>query len=786
MLASVTLVLLVPGSISLWVYWRARASLPQLDGTITVTGISAPVEVKRDARGVPHVRAQSLEDGLFAQGYVTAQDRLWQMDLTRRLAAGELSEILGERTIRLDIENRTLGLRQMEERSLQEMDEESHRRLSAYARGVNAFIESHLDRLPIEFLILRYRPRPWREADSVGVALNMAKALSTSWPEDLMREHVRARLTPELYEDVFPDHSPLDRPVAELPPAKGHSPKLPSSTELPPLLGLPFLLGELTATGGDVPRGLGSNNWVISGSHTRSEKPLLANDPHLGHGIPSVWYMIHLTAPGINVSGVSFPGLPAVIIGHNEKIAWGVTNTNTDVQDLYVERFDPTDRSKYLHDGQWVSAELRTEVIKVRAKPDFYLQVKVTRHGPIISHDGGRDLALRWTLLEPQGFGFPFLEIDRAQNWTEFVAALRDFHGPMQNFVFADADGNIGYYAPARVSIRRQGDGTVPADGSIDDFDWAGYIPFEELPHAFNPPGGIIATANGRVVPDGYPYLITHRWAEPYRTARIFELLESGNQLTVADMLRVQIDIHSMEDQTLAKYLVKAGAARPPKDPEVQYALGLLRSYDGEARRDSAATLISEQTRQALFARILKPKLGDNLAGYSWPMASTFLENVLSGRPARWLPPGDADFDETLMRALESAVAEIPKVVGRSEHSAWNWGQTLPLTFYHPLGRGSAFLGRFFNVGPFPQAGTATTINANGRGSGPSMRMIVDMADFDGSALNITLGESGQVTSPYYRDQFEVWYTGQSFPMLFSDSAVARGTVHRLVLQPAN
>jgi len=766
-----------------WLYRRAKVSLPQLDGTIKVAGLSGRVGVLRDSHGVPHLRASSQEDVLFAQGYVTAQDRLWQMDLSRRFAHGELSEILGDSTLKLDSESRTLGLPQACERAFAELDGDSQRMLSAYARGVNAFISSHQDRLPVEFLILRYRPRPWREADSFSIALNMARALSHSWPDDLMRERIRAKVGPELYADLFPDRSPLDRPVADPIPVPSGAPKHAPTAMLREAGSLDSLLKSAAPTWGNSPAGLGSNDWVLSGTHTKSGKPLLANDPHLGHRVPSVWYMIHLKAPGLDVSGVTFPGLPAVILGHNERIAWGATNTAPDVQDLFVEDFNSRDPNKYLHNGKWIDAEVRDEIIKVRDKADFHLQVKVTRHGPVISQEGDRHLALRWTALEPHALQFPFWKIDHAQNWQEFTAALRDFAGPMQNFVYADGDGNIGYYAAGHVPIRKRGDGTVPVPGSTDDYDWTGYIPFEHLPHSYNPASGIIATANGRIVPDSYPYFITSQWESPYRTARIYQLLESGTSFSVPDMLRIQSDIHSLEDDWLVKQLMVAARDHPPQSDDARYALGLLTRWDGEAKADSAAALVCEVTRHALIEHILKPKLGVDLSGYEWPMIGTFLDNALENSWTRWLPPGDADFHATLVRSLEEGVGRIPALVGSRDRSAWRWGDTIPLTFHHPLGS-VRFLGGLLNVGPFPQAGMQTTIKQTTPSVGPSMRMVVDFSNFENSVQNITLGESGQVFSPYYRDQFETWYQGQSLPMLFSDEAVDKGALHRLVLEP--
>ncbi len=784
LISAIVLGLLVVAGAVGYGYWQTRQSLPQLDGTIRVTGLASRVEVRRDARGVPHLRARSLEDLCLAQGYVTAQDRLWQMDLSRRLAFGELSEIFGERTLSLDIENRTLGLRQVAERAVGEMDPESQKLLAAYAQGVNAFISTHMDRLPVEFLLLHYQPRPWQPIDTFGVALNMAKYLNLSWPDKLMREHIRSKIFDDLYTDLFPDHSPLDRPVAEPVPAPSKAPNLTRAEPLPESPELSPVLAAMLAAGGEFPAGPGSNNWVLNGTHTQSGKPLLANDPHLGHSIPSVWYMIHLKAPGLDVSGATFPGFPLIVIGHNERMAWGMTNTGPDVQDLYEESFNLREPGKYLHNGEWVDAQTRNEVIKVHNGVDFAFKVMITRHGPVISHEGNRDLALRWTALEPHALRLPFLKIDRAQDWGEFTKALRDFTAPMQNFVYADVDGNIGYYAAGWVPIRAQGDGTTPTTGSTDDYDWTGYIPFESLPHAYNPASGMIATANGRVVPDEYPYFITRKWDPGYRTARIYQLLESKNQFNVVDMLRIQTDIRTLQDEWLAKQLMRAAQSHPPSSADAQYALTLLGGWDGEARADSGATLVCEITRQALLERILKPKLGDDLSAYRWSMSSIFLQNVLTNNWTRWLPPGDADFNVTLIESLQEGVARIPAIVGSTDRAAWQWGKTIPLTFTHRLSSSVPILGRFLNVGPVPQAGTGTTVKQTTPTVGPSMRMVVDFSDFDKSFQNITLGESGQVLSPYYKDQFEAWYTGRSFPMLFSDREVENGTVHQLILEP--
>jgi penicillin amidase len=797
------IVMIVTGTAA-WSWWRIRTALPQLDGTVRVPGLAAPVGVLRDARGVPHLRAQSLEDLYFAQGYVTAQDRLWQMDLSRRLADGELAEIFGSKLIGRDVENRKLGFRLAAERGVDDLPSDVRHDLDSYARGVDAFIDDHRDRLPIEFAILGYKPRPWRDADSVAVALNMAKVLNTSWPADLEREQVRAKLSPELYADLFPEDSPLERPVAE--PVKGPAHAVPpqdaravpvSDPSRPGDLassdsGLDPVLDALDSTSED-DLVLGSNNWVISGAHTASGKPLLSNDPHLGHSVPSIWYMIHLEAPGMDVSGVSLPGAPTVIIGHNQRIAWGMTNTGPDVQDLYIEQFNPANPNQYLHNGQWVNADVRDEVIKVRGAADRHVTVRVTRHGPIISDEGGRSLALCWTALQPHALQFPFIAINQAQNWQEFTKAIRNFTGPEQNMVFADVDGNIGYYAPAWVPIRRKGDGSVPEPGATDDYDWIGYVPFEDLPHAYNPASGIIATANSRVIPEGYPYYFTDAFAAPFRSARIFDLLDAGTPgrqcgsqracFTVDDMLKIDMDIHPLDDAWLAPALVRAAAARPPSSDEARKAVDLLQHWNGEATADSPVPLIGHDTMIALRERILRPKLGETLARRNWSLSAIFVEKVVDQKLARWLPPDDADFDTALMASLDEGLHRINERIKDRDPAAWRWGDTIPLTFHHPLDP-LPIVGRWFDVGPFPQKGTANCVKATTPGAGPSMRMVVDFSYLDASVQNLTLGESGELSSAYYADQFQAWYTGHSFPMLFTDAAVDRGAVHKLTLVP--
>lgn len=762
--------------------WRiAVGALPQLDGAIAVPGLAAPVDVYRDARGTPHLYAASLEDALAAQGYLHAQDRLWQMDLLRRVAAGELSEVFGKGTLAMDRENRILGMRLAAARAAAALPTEGRSVLEAYARGVNAFIETHRESLPIEFRLLRYRPKPWQARDSLLVALYMYKALTNTWPSELQRARVTARVGVELAADLYPSVAPEDRPIAEPlpPPARRTRAGVQPSHAAPDVM-----LGHWVADEAVGPFS-GSNNWVVSGKHTASGAPLLANDMHLPLDMPTIWYMVHIVAPGLNVAGVSLPGVPLVIVGHNEDLAWGFTNLGADVQDLYDETFDASNPSLYLAKGVWRQVERRKEVISVKGSAPAEVEVLLTRHGPIVWMEGNKRYALRWTATDPGGLGAPFLAMAKAHNWDEFCAALRNFPGPAQNVVYADRNGNIGYHAAGLVPIRRRGTGAVPAAGETDDSEWVGYIPFEALPHSFNPPSGILATANGRVVPADYPYFLTDRWMPPYRTARIFQLLEQNRKFAVEDFLRIQGDITSLPNQFLAGQLVAAAAKLGPVEPGMREAISALAHWDGRATTDSAETTICEYTRPELMRLLLEPKLGKGWHQYTWPESTVFLENVLRERPARWLPPRYKVYDALLLDALRAAFARLNDELHTSDWKQWRWGRIMQIEMVHPLGGRIPILRRLFNVGPYPQPGTGACVKQTARHHGPSERMVIDFADLDRSVLNLPAGESGQVASPYYRNQFSAWLKVESFPLPFSEAAVKQAAQHHLQLKPA-
>ncbi len=601
-----------------WLYSMARSVLPQLDGTAKISGLSARVTVSRDGHGVPTIDAASFEDLFFAQGYVTAQDRLWQMDVMRRFAAGEISEILGADFLKHDREQRILELRVAAQKALEVSSAQNRAHFEAYARGVNAYVASHRDRLPIEFRILRYSPRPWAPEDSTLIAAQMVKDLNHyPYRDALDREKILAKLGPELTADLYVNSSWHDRPPTvarfSLEQDTGNEDeerhkRSPVSSSVAQQTATPAfhdLVGAGLANDGfaraleqdsealdaDTRMVVGSNNWVVSGAHTVSGKPLLSNDMHLGHQMPNLWYEAHLRCStsgcgNFDAAGVTLPGLPYVIVGHNQRIAWGLTNVGPTVEDVYIETFNPD--GQYLTPAGWKSPEHRHEVIHVKGKPDVVLDVALTRHGPIITDlvpGESRQLALRWTLYE--GTHDPFFEVDSAQNWEQFRRAFSAFDAPGQNVVFADVDGNIGYQATGKIPIRASGDGSLPENGSDDIHEWTGYIPFDKLPSTYNPSSGIIATANGRISPDGYPFSISTGWEAPWRTARIYRVLESGKKFSASDMLGLQTDIYSDAERFFAERFVYAVDHAKNSSLRTKQAAELMRGWDGRMTADS-------------------------------------------------------------------------------------------------------------------------------------------------------------------------------------------------------
>jgi penicillin amidase len=791
-------VLVVAGAIA-YAYYVGHSALPQLDGRLPVSGLTSMVTVTRDGHGVPTIEAAGLEDLFFAQGYVTAQDRLWQMDVMRRFGGGELSEILGEDLLKVDREQKVLGLRAAATKALQTASRRDRSFFEAYARGVNAYISSRVHNLPIEFRILGYAPTQWKPEDSLVIANEMVKDLNYHYFYDaLAREKILAKLGPDLTADLYVNRSWHDRPPTvmredlnppenagdsddednEESPDNSVTQKVPASLENAATEGLPVN---------------GSNDWVVSGTHTVTGKPLLSNDMHLGHQMPNLWYEAHLHAGNLDVAGVTLPGMPYVIVGHNQRIAWGFTNVGPTVTDVYIENFNG--QGAYQTPGGWAQPEHRTEVIHVKGKPDVNVDVRITRHGPIVTEivsGETRPLALRWTLYD--SLHIPFLDVNEAQNWQDFRRAFSQLDAPGQNVVFADVDGNIGYQTTGKVPIRAAGDGSLPVSGADNAHEWTSYIPFEKLPSIYNPPSGIIGTANGRITPDNYPNSVSMEWEAPWRTERIYRVLESGRQLSMADMLALQNDVHSEAEQFAAERFVYAVDHATKPSARAKQAADLMRSWDGRMLASSAAPTIAENSILELRRLLLEPKLGSapadskqadtvlNWKTYSWEMRSVWLENILLHRPKRWLPEAFPNYDELLTAAVDAAVngPTVPK-----DLASWRWGAFNAIEIQHPILGKIPVIKRWSGPGVQEQSGSGYTVKAVTRHHGPSERFTANLADLDQSTLNTVTGQGGNFLSPYYMDQWKAWYEGTTFTLPFSAQAVEATKVHRLILEPA-
>lgn len=793
----VGLALLLAVAITAGVFWLrsvTQAALPQLDGDLHLAGLSAPVTVRRDAHGVPHIEAATQEDLFVAQGYVTAQDRLWQMDAYRRNANGELAEVMGRSLLKHDIAQRVLEFRNSARRIYDGLPVDERARLDAYARGVNLFIAQHPDSLPPEFALLHYKPRPWTGVDSVSVGMSMIETLDSRFDVKLARERIAQKLhNAKLEANLYPvgswrDHPPTGQiidlsqphPIPPTPHSDDDEDDDRTQTRLNPdedIRSLRALLGK-PACDGCVP---GSNNWVISGAHTASGKPLLSNDMHLSLTVPNIWYMADLRAPGYHAAGVTLTGFPYVIAGHNEHVAWGFTALYADVQDLYVEKLDGKGNFQAA-DGTWRTLHNDHEIIRVRGGKDVTLDVKLTNHGPLVNplfEKESRPIALEWTLYDPTLNALPIYAMNAASNWTEFSAALGQWCWPTQNVVYSDDQGHIAYHAVGRVPMRPNGFTDTPINSPAHE--WQGYIPFEDLPNAFDPPSGFLATANARVTSDDTKYPLTDEWSDPYRIERIYKSLQGRDGLTPKDMLGMQTDVYSEVDQEMGQRFAYAIDHTAGVDDRLRKAADLMRSWDGRLTTDSAAASLVTSTRATLKPMILKPKLGDLAGEYFWSESNFALEEIVMHGNMEWLPPGFKDWDATLTEAVRRGMdnGKAPADVSR-----WTYGSWHVIDLEHPLSGFLPVIGGVAGTGAQPLSGDGVTVKQVGRAFGPSQRFTMDWSNVDGSTENIVLGESGNPFSPYFRNQWNDYSNGTTFPLPFTEAAVAAQTQHTLHLLP--
>ncbi|BDB24378.1 penicillin acylase family protein [Cupriavidus sp. P-10] len=798
------LVLAVAGTAGALIWYR-QAAQPPASGTVALPGLHGQVTIVRDGNGVPQIRAASKADAWFALGYVHAQDRLWQMQMNKRVVAGRLAEVLGPSALDTDKFLRTLGVRRNAEAILAQSSPQTRAALQAYADGVNAWIDHRQGPLPPEFLILRTQPERWEPADTLGWQTMMAWDLGGNWNQETLRMRLAQVLPVERISELLAPY-PGEQPVRTM--DYGHLYK-----QLAPLANAMASVSDKAPPG--YVEGMGSNNWVVSGARTQSGKPMLANDPHLGLQAPALWYFARMTAPGLDVAGATLPGIPVVVLGHNDRIAWGLTNTAPDVQDLFIERLRPGSETQYQTPDGWATFETRTETFRVKGAPDVTLQVRSTRHGPVISDVaeplaaaagplGARYVvAFQWTALRPDDRTFQAgLKMNDARDWASFTAALRDFHSPQQNIVYADVDGNIGFFAPGRVPLRRADNdlkGLAPAPGWDARYDWTGFIPFEALPQRYNPPEGAIVTANQRIVPPDYPYFITSEWTVPYRHDRIQALLAATPKHTLDSFAGIQKDVLSLAVRDALPLLLAAPVSGDAARPERERALlDALRKWDGTMDADRAEPLVVTAWLRELSRRLFEEKVGEAIFVRLWdqrnvqqPMLNILRDPGKLGafwcdrphtRPAESCNDAIADAWAQSMTDLSRRYGDDPK--------RWRWGEAHTARSEHkPFGK-VAYLSPLFNL-RVPTGGDTYTVNV-GRHNlrdekapfenthAASVRALYDLADLQGARFMDSTGQSGNALLPRYRE-----WTGKWAAVEYVTMPLAPAQAEALILVPA-
>ncbi len=803
------------GGFFLYLYWwLIQRATPTLEGVVNLPGLDQPVEILRDRHGIPHIYAQNRADLLRAQGFVHAQDRLWQMEQNRRIARGTLAEVFGEAALDADRFSRIVGFWRAAQAELEALDAEAHQALQWYAEGVNAYIAARPRRLGAEFNLLRVRPEPWTPLDSLGYAKMTGWALSLNWESELTRLRLLHGLDPVAAAELDPDY-PTQNPIE----MEG----VGSETVTRLLATAGLLLNQYESLKhwlGSVEDGQGSNSWVLSPKNSLNRRPLLCNDPHLALQIPGVWYEIHLSCPDYAVSGVSFTGTPGVIIGHNEDIAWGITNAMTDVQDLYIERAHPEDPTRFEYAGAWEQAEVREEVIQVRRGQPHTERVVITRHGPLISglikpRDHAAKtadpalavhLAVRWTGYAAGQMMRSTLQLNQATDWATFNTALDDWSVPAQNFTYADGRGNIGLRLAGMAPRRDKNLGLLPAPGWTGEHEWNGLIPTAELPRLYNPPSGKIVSANHKIVGDDYPYFLGVEFDPGWRAARLEEFLNKKERHTIRDMEEMQLDTGSKYAEVLTPWLTLYNS----NDEWEMVAVNELRKWNFRMDAESVAALVFQYYLLQLLEMTFGDKLGEARAGFlgiaSNPLflihgfmlraEGTLLALLNEHEQSIWYMDAASGRqrtrDELLQEALTAAIQKIRHYHGDSKLK-WNWGRTHQVQYNHPLGS-ARLLRNLFNRGPLPVGGDSTTPNVTRHApqSPPglvqvtaSYRQIYEVGAWDRAQSVTTSGQSGHPYSPHYDDQIGLWREGVYHRMPWSREEVVKATVYRLLVKPA-
>lgn len=746
------LVVIVIASV-LYANYFIDKSLPKIDGKVTVKAMEQDVKVTRDEKGVPHIYAKSDADLYRAQGYIQAQDRLFQMDLSRRQAGGMLSEVVGSSTIKSDKFFRTFSLRDAAKKSYDGYSKKAKQVLNWYAEGVNEYIKQAKKEgtLPYEFKILGYEPTLWTAIDSLTIGKYMAYDLGGNWSMLAFRHWALNNLTSDEVQELMIHYPENAKSIIEE--------NIENTVKVSDQFDASLIPNEFN----------GSNNWVVSGDKTKSGKPLLADDPHLGLSTPSIWYQMHLVSPSQNVSGVIFAGIPGIILGHNKNIAWGVTNVGPDVQDLYIEIPNPDNPTQFKYENKWEQAEVRKEKIKVKGQKAIDYKVIVTRHGPIISDLAFKKekptavFSMQWTALQSTQELQAILNIDKAKNWGQFEKALNDFKAPAQNFVFASKDGTIAYKANGLIPIRKRGDGQFPVPGYSADYGWNGYIDYSRLPKVVNPDSGYIATANNKVVGSGYPYHITDFWAQPYRYERIVEMLEEKDDFTVDDIENMQLDTANLYAKEFLPNLI--GSVK--KQEKLKDVVAMMENWDYQDSVSEGAPLVFHlwmiKIQEQLFKKSMPADVFQMMPG-KYNITDEILRQAYKGKPGEFVDKAGG-IDELVTKALQETVKEIKKSYGE-DLSKWRWGDYHQVEFKHPLSSASSILAYLLDSKKEPVAGSKVTVRAAAPDKtgivnhGASWRFVADLSDLSRAYHIVGPGQSGHVKSQWYHDQVDDWVNG--------------------------
>ncbi|MBI4534792.1 MAG: penicillin acylase family protein [Ignavibacteriae bacterium] len=788
--------ILIGAAAFLFLRFQVRKSFPDYSGSLKLVGLVESVTVSRDEFGVPRIEAANEHDLMFAWGYVHAQDRLWQMDVARRVGEGRLSELFGEVTVPFDRMFRIIGIRRVSEEIEHAIAEESRNRLVWYAEGVNAFIGSHRGRYPVEFDLLGYEPETWTPVHSIIIGRLMAWELNLSWWSDLTLGAIVTRVGREKAQNIFPSYPANIPPIVESTEwrqfAELGSGLQETTRKFRDFMGFPAMMG-------------GSNAWVVGPAKSISKNVILANDTHLRLQNPSKWFEVQAVAPGYFVSGMSVPGVPGVVAGRNAHIAWGMTNVMADDADFYIERIDSSDTTRYWYDSRWHSITYSTEEIRVKDDSAETVTIRSTHHGPIVTdirtplkHTHYPFVAsMRWTGFEISDQLDAFNKINRAKDWKEFRAGVRAFTGPGQNFIYGDTQGNIGYYCGVLLPIRGVQNGMLPLPGWEKEAEWKGFVPFEKLPHSYNPPDGFIATANNKIVDDSYPYRISELWEPPSRVQRLREVLGKNELFSVTDFELLQNDKFSIYAKELTPFILEACADSALDIPEESLVLEYLRNWNFFFETEDIATSIFQQFFVRLVSNTLQDELGEELLHDYVLLANIpirVIMRLVQMESSDWFDDVRTDHSETkneiIRRSMREAIALLKGRFG-GDLKNWQWGEMHMVALQHPFGLRKP-LDKIFNIGPFPYGGGPTAL-VSGEYSqndpfavtvGASFRHIVDMARPYEARVVIPSGQSGQVFHKHYSDQTQLWLNGGYRTSHMDSAYVSRASWDRLRLEP--